>query len=186
MAIDVIASGFSSTDFVLSEFHKNDINIRRIDERHVSVSFDEITTLYDLDILISIFKTLKSRRNTYKQSTDYSEYEKYKYVTLPDDIKRDQNWMTEPQFEMKYSETNMLRLTHRLADRDISLAHGMIPLGSCTMKLNPSISMLPVTWPGFSNIHPFAPRDQCLGYHQMIQEIEDNLIAITQYDDISM
>lgn len=79
-----------------------------------------------------------------------------------------------------------MRYCHTLAKRDVSLADTMIPLGSCTMKLNPAVSMIPITWNGFANIHPFVPRDQAMGYYQMIGEIEDNLVAVTQYDGISM
>jgi len=87
---------------------------------------------------------------------------------------------------MKFSETNMMRYVHRLASKDISLTDTMMPLGSCTMKLNTAVSMIPITWSGFANVHPFVPKDQALGYYQMIHEIEENLIAITQYDGISM
>jgi glycine dehydrogenase len=80
----------------------------------------------------------------------------------------------------------MMRYVHRLASKDVSLVDSMIPLGSCTMKLNTAIAMIPITWSGFANMHPFVPKDQALGYYQMIKEIEDNLIAITQYDGICM
>jgi glycine dehydrogenase len=186
IAIDAIDSGFSSTDFLLAEFHKREINIRKIDERHASVSFDETSTLYDLDILINIFKTIKRRRTIHDTSQDFNEYEKYKYVTLPEGIRRESTFMQQPQFMMKFSETYMMRYTQRLASKDISLTDTMIPLGSCTMKLNPAASMIPITWSGFANVHPYVPRDQSLGYIQMIMEIEDNLTAITQYDGISM
>jgi len=79
-----------------------------------------------------------------------------------------------------------MRYIHKLCDKDLGLAHGMIPLGSCTMKLNSAIVMAPITFEGFANIHPFAPRDQIEGYMQMIKELEDMLIAITHYDTISI
>ena len=93
--------------------------------------------------------------------------------------------MKQNQFAMKFSETNMMRYIQRLADKDLSLTNSMIPLGSCTMKLNSAIAMIPVTFHGFANLHPYAPLDQCQGYQQLINEIEDNLICITQYDGIS-
>lgn len=79
----------------------------------------------------------------------------------------------------------MMRYIQRLAARDVSLTNSMIALGSCTMKLNSAINMIPITWNGFANMHPFAPLDQCQGYMQLIDEIEENLVAITQYDHIS-
>ena len=87
---------------------------------------------------------------------------------------------------MKFSETNMMRYIQKLGDRDVGLTNSMVPLGSCTMKLNSAIAMIPISWAGFAYMHPFAPRDQAEGYHQMFAEIEDNLIAITQYDGISL
>jgi len=80
----------------------------------------------------------------------------------------------------------MMRYIQRLADKDVGLTNSMIPLGSCTLKLNSAIQMIPITWPGFSQIHPFAPRDQVTGYLEMIKELEDNLVAVTQYDAISL
>lgn len=79
----------------------------------------------------------------------------------------------------------MMRYIQRLGDKDVSLVNSMIPLGSCTMKLNSAIAMIPITWSGFANIHPYVPADQCQGYMALIQEIEDDLIAITQYDGMS-
>lgn len=80
----------------------------------------------------------------------------------------------------------MMRYIQRLADKDVGLTNSMIPLGSCTLKLNSAIQMIPITWPGFSQIHPFAPRDQVQGYVEMIKELENNLVAVTQYDAISL
>jgi len=79
-----------------------------------------------------------------------------------------------------------MRYVQRLADKDVGLTKSMVPLGSCTMKLNSAIEMIPITWNGFASIHPFAPKDQTPGYNAMIKELEDNLIAITGYDCISI
>lgn len=150
------------------------------------MSFDETSTLYDLDYIIAIFRQLKFSKFDTVLSDDFTYYERFNYNKLPSNIARTSEYLVEPQFTMKFSETSMMRYVHRLASKDISLTDTMIPLGSCTMKLNSSIAMIPITWSGFANIHPFVPKDQALGYYQMIQEIEDNLIAITQYDGISM
>lgn len=80
----------------------------------------------------------------------------------------------------------MMRYIQRLADKDIGLTNSMIPLGSCTLKLNSAIAMIPITWDGFAGIHPFAPVDQVQGYIELIKELEDNLVAITHYDQISL
>ena len=80
----------------------------------------------------------------------------------------------------------MMRYIQRLADKDVGLTKSMIPLGSCTLKLNSAIAMIPITWYGFASIHPFAPRDQVPGYLEMIKELEHNLISVTQYDCISL
>ena len=115
----------------------------------------------------------------------FEEYENRPYNPMPKELKRDSVYMNQPQFRMKFSETNMMRYIQRLAEKDVSLTNSMIPLGSCTLKLNSAVCMLPITMHGFAAMHPFAPRDQCAGYTQMFQEIEDNLAAITHYDGIS-
>ena len=120
-----------------------------------------------------------------KSFVPFEEYEHRPYKPLPKDIKRSSTYMNQPQFRMKFSETNMMRYIQRLAEKDVSLCNSMIPLGSCTMKLNSAVCMLPITMHGFASMHPFAPRDQCQGYTAMFEEIESNLCAITHYDAIS-
>ena len=94
--------------------------------------------------------------------------------------------MNQQVFNTLTSETEFMRYIHKLGDKDLGLTHGMIPLGSCTMKLNSAVVMAPITYPGFANIHPFAPREQIEGYMRMIKELEDMLVAITHYDTISL
>ena len=185
VCIKVQESGFSSADFLLAEFHKIGINIRKIDNDHVSLTFDEVTTLFDLDQVIEVFANIK--RGT--MSNDYVSFDSYegrKYTKYPDNLARTSIYMDMPQFRQKFSETNMMRYIQRLAEKDVSLTNSMIPLGSCTMKLNSAVAMIPVTWNGFANMHPFAPADQTQGYQAMFKEIEDNLCSITHYDGISM
>ena len=94
--------------------------------------------------------------------------------------------MTHPVFHMNRAESEMMRYMRRLSDRDLALDRAMIPLGSCTMKLNAAAEMMPITWPEFSSLHPFCPPDQALGYHEAIEDLRDKLCEITGYDAFSM
>ena len=105
---------------------------------------------------------------------------------LPGALRRTSPFMTHPVFVEHRSETEMLRYLRRLADRDLALDRTMIPLGSCTMKLNAAAEMMPLTWPGFADLHPFAPSEQAQGYAEMIADLEAKLIAISGYDAISL
>ena len=185
VTIDTKSSGFSSADFVLSEFHKFGINLRKIDEDHVSISFNETTTIVDLDELIEIFADLKQKRLNESYMSD-TFYENRNQKGLPSELRRTSEFMKQPQFNSISSETQMMRYIQRLADKDVGLTNSMIPLGSCTLKLNSSIEMIPITWHGFASIHPFAPKDQVPGYMELIRELENNLVAITKYDYISL
>jgi glycine dehydrogenase len=105
---------------------------------------------------------------------------------IADDMRREDAILSHPTFNSYHSETDMLRYMKKLENKDYSLVHGMIPLGSCTMKLNATAEMIPVTWPEFANMHPFAPADQVKGYHQMLNELEEQLVEITGYDKVSL
>ena len=102
-------------------------------------------------------------------------------VTLPKQLRRQTDFMTQEPFNTHHSETEMMRYYEKLSDRDLALDRAMIPLGSCTMKLNAASEMAPITWPEFANIHPFAPDSQRLGYQEMIQNLNDWLAEITDY-----
>ena len=160
VVVNVKSSGLQSADQVVSEFHKFGINIRRIDDSQVGVSFNETNNLIDLDELIEIFADLKFK--TLSPSSGFLTdkfYENRKYNELPKNLARSSAFLEQPQFKEITSETQMMRYIQRLADKDVGLTNSMIPLGSCTLKLNSAIEMLPVTFDGFGGIHPFAPND---------------------------
>jgi glycine dehydrogenase len=108
------------------------------------------------------------------------------YSPIPLSLQRQSNFLSHPVFQSFQSETEMLRYLKRLENKDLSLAHAMISLGSCTMKLNATTEMIPITWPEFSDIHPFAPLDQAQGYQQLLRELEEMLVACTGYDAVSL
>ncbi len=116
----------------------------------------------------------------------YAEIEANASDTLPADLARKSGYLTHPVFHAHRSETELLRYMRKLSDRDLALDRAMIPLGSCTMKLNATTEMIPVTWPAFGALHPFAPRDQAAGYHAMFAKIEEWLADITGYDAVSL
>ena len=150
------------------------VNLRVIDASHVGVSFDETTTQATLDLVATIFLI-----PTFKESDKGSD-------GVPEVLIRRSKFLQHPIFNSNHSETAMLRYLRMLADRDLALDRTMIPLGSCTMKLNATTEMEAVTWPEFSALHPFAPFDQSTGSRQLIQELSDWLIAITGYDAVSL
>lgn len=186
MTIDCQASGFSSADYLLSEFHKNGINLRKTTDNYVSISLNETTTISDLATLIEIFAYLKDKSFEVGDYVNADRFEDIKYRGIPADLTRRTPFMEQEIFNSKQSETELMRYTIKLADKDYGLANGMMPLGSCTMKLNSSLVMMPITYPGFCNIHPFAPKDQTTGYNYMIQELESMLTSITHYAKISL
>jgi len=108
------------------------------------------------------------------------------FSSIPAQLRRESEFLQHPVFSLYRSETEMLRYIKRLENKDLSLAHAMISLGSCTMKLNATTEMIPVTWPEFCDMHPFAPEDQARGYHRLFQELEQMLIACTGYDAVSL
>ena len=145
-------------------------NIYKVDETTVSVSFDEASTETELEKLAEIFGISPGAPNS----------------DIPAYAVRHTGFMSQEAFNRYHSETEMMRYLRRLADRDLALDRAMIPLGSCTMKLNAASEMAPVTWPEFANIHPFAPASQRLGYREMIENLNDWLSEITDYAGISL
>ena len=154
---------------VIARAEEHGINLRKISSDRVGISLDETVTIGDLQGIAKLFGA------TVNHVDDQD-------LVAP----RKTTFLTHPLFSTYQSETSMLRYLRSLADRDLALDRTMIPLGSCTMKLNATSEMIPVTWREFSSIHPFAPADQSVGYRQMIKELSDWLVAITGYDAVSL
>ena len=150
---------------------KSELNIRNFGDGTVGISIDETTTEDNISSLLSIFNA-----NPIKM----------KKTSIPESLKRSSPFLEYSVFNSYHSETEMLRYLHRLEVKDLTLNTSMIPLGSCTMKLNPTTTMEAVTWPEFGNIHPFAPNDQTRGYTELIDELGGWLVESTGFDDISM
>ncbi|MEZ5529875.1 MAG: aminomethyl-transferring glycine dehydrogenase [Porticoccaceae bacterium] len=154
------------------------MNLRVIDDGKLGISLDETTTAADVETLWRLFDA--------GCTLTVAELEGAAKSGLPGNLLRNSEVLSHPVFNRYHSETEMLRYLRKLADKDLALDRAMIPLGSCTMKLNATAEMLPVTWPEFGAIHPFAPEDQTRGYRRMIADVESMLCAATGYDAVSL
>ncbi len=157
-----------------------EINLRYIDENHIGISFDETKSQNDVDELISIFA------NAISKNYNSKNYISCNNKSIPEHLNRKSNFLTQAIFNTYHSETEMMRYIKRLEIKDLSLNRAMIPLGSCTMKLNAATEMIPISWPEFGNIHPFVPQDQVKGYLELIEDLKRDLAIITGFDDISL
>ena len=168
----------AKTSEIISAAEERQINLRQIDANSIGISLDETTSSEDIadlwDILLG------------KHDLDVDTLAEEVSEALPGNLIRTDSFLTHPTFSRYHSETEMLRYLRRLSDKDIALDRAMIPLGSCTMKLNATAEMLPITWPEFSNMHPFAPVEQTAGYRAMIDDLESMLCAATGYDAMSL
>lgn len=142
------------------------INLRRIDDQHVGVTLDESAGLADVLTLVNVFASAASAPPV--TSVPSAALPELPGASIPPALQRSSAFLTHPVFNAYHSETEMLRYIYHLQSKDLGLEHAMIPLGSCTMKLNSTASMIPLTWSEFSNVHPFAPRDQVKGYLELI------------------
>ncbi len=149
------------------------VNLRLTDADHVGVACDELTTLAHVEAVWEAFGV-----------GPYSELSGA--VAIPDALRRTSAYLTHPVFDRHHSETSMLRYLRALADDDFGLDRGMIPLGSCTMKLNPTTAMEPISWPEFAGIHPFAPDEDTEGYRELIHQLESWLAEVTGYAAVSV
>ncbi len=148
------------------------LNFRKFHNDTIGISIDETTTTSDIESILKVFNT--------------NPINKVSSKSIPKELNRKSLFLQNSVFHNYRSETDMLRYMHTLEKKDLSLNTSMIPLGSCTMKLNSTTEMTPITWPEFSNIHPFAPSNQAEGYKILINELNDWLIKITGFDSISM
>ncbi len=168
-----------ATQAVVTRAIARGFNLRLIDEVSVGVSLDETTTRDDVERLWRVFADRSPDFDVEAIDAGVGD-------VIPRELRRTSTFLTHPVFRRHRSETQMLRYLRRLADKDLALDRAMIPLGSCTMKLNATSEMLPVTWPEFGALHPFAPRDQTEGYRALVADLERKLCAVTGYDAASL
>lgn len=157
------------------------INLRKIGDSQIGISLDETTSRADIEKLWQVVSG-----KDIDLSMESIDVETVNHSPIPEHYRRTSSFMTHPVFNQHHSETEMLRYMKRLESKDIALNHSMIALGSCTMKLNATAEMIPVTWPEFGSMHPFAPQDQAKGYLAMFEQLEKMLIEATGYDAISL
>ncbi len=171
-----------SLDAIRNEALDYDVNLHYFEDGTIGVSIDETTDMDDINVLIDIFATAAGNAPVFVESME----EVLSLDAIPDKFIRSVDYLQHKIFNLYHTETDMMRYMKRLERKDISLAHSMIPLGSCTMKLNPASAMLPISWPQFGGIHPLAPADQTQGYNQMLRELEEQLCVITGFDSCSL
>lgn len=170
----------------MAEFRKlaleNEVNFRYISERVIGISIDETTNLDDVNTLVNIFASAAKKQ--------FNEYvcipeECCRIKTIPEQFRRKSAYLQEKVFNSYHSETGMMRFLKKLEGKDLSLNRSMIPLGSCTMKLNAAAELFALSWPEFNSLHPFVPAEQVEGYHMMINELEKSLCEITGFAGMS-
>jgi glycine dehydrogenase len=169
----------TKTDTVMQAARDAGYNLRRASATSIGITLDETTTRADLSALWALFAG-------HQTLPGFDRFEKGIASLIPPSLARTSAFLTHPVFNRHHSETDMLRYIRSLADKDLALDRTMIPLGSCTMKLNATSEMIPVTWPEFANLHPFAPRDQLAGYDTLRKQLEAWLCQATGYSGVSL
>ena len=166
---------------------KKGINLRMRDDDRVGITVDETVDTKDLSDILAIFENFsdQSASSVEKIAADLS-LDTFDASSIPTSLRRTSSYLTHPVFNSHHSETELLRYIHHLQSKDLSLTHSMIPLGSCTMKLNATTEMIPISWPEFASIHPFVPVSQAKGYTTLIDELEKDLAEITGFDAVSV
>ncbi|MDP9202079.1 MAG: aminomethyl-transferring glycine dehydrogenase, partial [Gemmatimonadota bacterium] len=172
--------GKRNAQVIVAEARRRRINLRAMEDRSVVIALDETVTNNDVANLLASFNGGKNPEFDLEDvlaGTDTRYDERFNRTTP---------FLTHPVFNRHHAETEMLRYMNKLQSRDLSLVHSMIPLGSCTMKLNATAEMMPITWPGFAKIHPFAPLEQTAGYQLLFDELESALAEITGFSAVSL
>ncbi len=177
---DTLKVGIEDAAKLRTFAEEQSINFRYYDDSAVSIALDETTTLEDVNAILSVFSTLAGKDPLYYGKDTNVDLE------LPDGLCRKSDFLTHPVFNAHHSEHEMLRYIKKLENKDLSLVHSMIALGSCTMKLNATTEMVPVTWPELGNLHPFVPVEQASGYQQLFTELEAWLMEITGFAAVSL
>ncbi|WP_124971646.1 aminomethyl-transferring glycine dehydrogenase [Aphanothece sacrum] len=175
-----VGVGDASVKAVIKAAETRKINLRLLEEGILTISLDETTTVHDVIELWQIFAAKDNLPFTVEEIANQVKFD------FPIFFKRDTSYLTDPVFNRHHSESELLRYLHQLETKDLALNTSMIPLGSCTMKLNAASEMMPVTWPEFGKLHPFAPLSQTEGYQMLFQQLEDWLGEITGFDGISL
>jgi glycine dehydrogenase len=175
-----VALGKKNAQVILDEARERRINLRAMEDRSLVIALDETVSNEDIANLLASFNGGKDPEFGLEDvlSGADTRYDERFNRTTP--------FLTHPVFNKHHAETEMLRYMNKLQSRDLSLVHSMIPLGSCTMKLNATAEMMPITWPGFAKIHPFAPLDQTTGYQLLFDELESALAEITGFAAVSL
>jgi glycine dehydrogenase len=184
-----VATG-ARTETVLKAARESGYNLRRSTATSVGITLDETTTREDIIALWSVLAVHAGHPTRPARAAEpaqlWAAFDKGIAPLFPASLARSSSFLTHPVFNRHHCETDMLRYLRSLADKDLALDRGMIPLGSCTMKLNASSEMIPITWPEFADVHPFAPSEQLAGYDQLREQLEAWLCQATGYSGVSL
>ncbi len=167
----------TTVERIFQEAQERGINLYYNEEGWVGLSLDETVTVDDMNDIIDLFAAASNNLAQYEETEETFQG----LWAINEESVREVDYLQEETFKKYHTETEMMRYLKRLERKDISLTHSMIPLGSCTMKLNPAAAMIPVTYPGFMGIHPLAPVEQVVGYREMLEELEQQLATITGF-----
>ena len=169
-------------NFVREKALEAGINFRYFENNHIGISIDETTSRKDVKAIIELLATVADKK---MEAVGFADAEKNTAQNIPSNLVRNSGYLEHPVFNSYHSETEMMRYLKKLENKDIGLNRSMIPLGSCTMKLNAATEMIPISWPEFTDIHPFVPQNQALGYHEIIEEMESMLAEITGFSAVT-